>query len=64
MKDLQKIYTDKVNEALFRLQKCESLIESYFEIKDLLDLESSILHLRKAVNGILKLTPFTLQMAK
>ena len=37
MKDLQKIYTDKVNEALFRLQKCESLIESYFEIKDLLD---------------------------
>ena len=49
MKDLQKIYTDKVNEALFRLQKCESLIESYFEIKDLLDLESSILHLRKAL---------------
>ncbi len=38
MKDLQKIYTDKVNEALFRLQKCESLIESYFEIKDLLGL--------------------------
>jgi hypothetical protein len=45
MKDLQKIYTDKVNEALFRLQKCENLIDSYFAIKDLLDLESLILHL-------------------
>lgn len=44
MKDLQKIYADKVNEALFRLNKCEVLINSYFEIRDVLDLESSILH--------------------
>ncbi|WP_228142545.1 hypothetical protein [Acinetobacter seifertii] len=49
MKDLQKIYADKVNEALFRLNKCEVLINSYFEIRDVLDLESSILHMRKAL---------------
>ncbi|NUF17184.1 hypothetical protein [Acinetobacter lactucae] len=53
MKDLQKIYADKVNEALFRLNKCEALINSYFEIRDVLDLESLIV--KKSISSIREL---------
>lgn len=46
---LQKIYLEKVEECLDRLQACEAFIESYKESGNVFLLDSAILQMRKSL---------------